>query len=149
LGLKGVMEQFIVQNYFNNVKRCKYIFERNLPREHSFSGVRASIANKCVVSLAEINCEGKRFLILSAAWTKPHYFVINAENYNITWIEGNVVDEVNFMKMYTVVTSLSNWIHNLCRIAGYKLIVDWARYGEYIKHTEAKQKMALLSSTCV
>lgn len=143
------MEQFIVQNYFKDVKRCKYIFENKLPREHSFSGIKASIANKCTVALAEIQCDGKRFLILSATWNSPHYFVINAENYNITWIQGTIVDDVSFMKMYTVIISLSTWIHNLSMISGYGLIVHWARCGEYIKHSVVKKQMALMSSTTV
>ena len=84
------MEEFIVQKYFTDVGRCKYLYEFNIPRNHSFSGVKASIPNKCSVELAILQFEQIEYLILQAKWTKPHYFIINTTTYNIMWIEGRI-----------------------------------------------------------
>ena len=140
------MEEFIVQTYFTDVKRCKYIYEFNIPRDHSFSGIKASIANRCNVELAELSFEGNDFLILAPTWTKPHYFIINTSNLNIMWTEGKVSEDIKFKKLYSVVTSLSNWIQTLRALARDELLVDWAKCGQFIKAGSAKKKLTKMGS---
>ena len=143
-----VMEEFIVQTYFTDVTRCKYIYEFNIPRDHSFSGLKASIANMCTVSLAELSFEGNRFLVLSACWTKPHYFIINTTNCNIMWTEGTQINEdLKFTKQYTVLTSLNSWISTLRALAKDQLLVEWAQCGRFIKPASAKKKLAKLAAS--
>ena len=136
------MEEFIVQKYFTDVGRCKYLYEFNIPRNHSFSGVKASIPNKCSVELAILQFDQIEYLILQAKWTKPHYFIINTNNYNIMWIEGRICDDIKFKKLYTVITSLSSWIQTLQALAEEEIIIKWVENGQYIKAGSAKKKLS-------
>ena len=138
------MEEFIAQQYFSDVKRCKYIFEYHLRRNHSFSSLKASIANKCSVDSTNLHFEGTEYLVLQVIWTKPHYFIINTKTYNIMWIEGRICDDVKFKRLYTVITSLSNWIHTLQALAEEEIINIWVEYGHYIKATSARKKLGKL-----
>ena len=138
------MEELIAQQYFSDVKRCKYIFECHLRRNHSFSSLKASIANKCSVDSTDLHFEGTEYLVLQVIWTKPHYFIINTKTYNIMWIEGRICDDVKFKRLYTVITSLSNWIHTLQALAEEEIINIWVEYGHYIKATSARKKLAKL-----
>lgn len=138
----------LIHSAFTDVKRSKYIYEFNTPRDHVFSGIKASIANKCSVALAEYPYEGVNFAILSVTWSKPHYFIINTLNSNVLWVEGkaNFDLENQFVKQYTLVTSLNNWIQTLRTLAKDELLVQWARCGKFIKPNNAKKTLAKMNS---
>ena len=141
------MEEFIVQTYFTDVERCKYIFEYDIPRTHCFSSKKASIPNKCSVKLANLLFEQIEYLILKVIWTRPHYFIINTKNHNIMWTEGRKSDDIKFKRLYTVITSLSKWIQNLIALAEEEVIISWVRSEQYIKAKYAKKKLSEMGLT--
>lgn len=135
------MEEYIVHSYFTDVKRSKYIYEANIPRGHSFSGLKASIANICEVQSTELTFQGQTFIILSACWTKPHFFVINTTNNNIMWAEGTASLDLNFKQKYSTFISLSKWIKTLQKLAHNQVVVEWARHDQFIKPKQAVKKL--------
>ena len=143
------MEEFIVQQYFTDVKRCKYIYESSGRRKHSFLGVDAilaNIVNRCAIELASLTVERTEYLILSVTWVKPHYFIINTKTYNILWAKGIVSSAISFKKKDATICSLSSFIQNLSFLAEEGVLVDWAKCEKFIKPTSAKKKLEKMRS---
>ena len=139
------MEQYIVQKYFKSVKRNKYLYQHSTPRVHLFSGMKASIANKASVALGGVRIDEVDYFILSVTWTKPHFFIINSQNSDTLWIEGDCSGEIRFNKLYSTITSLSNWVQTIRTLAVDGLLVKWAQCGQFVKASSAKKKLAQLT----
>ena len=134
------MEEHVVHTFFNEVTRSKYIYEYDISRTHSFSTVKASIANLCTVQSAELSLEGQNFIILSACWSKPHYFVINTKNCNIMWTEGTANTSIKFKTKYSTIISLSTWIKTLQKLGKNQILIEWTKSSKFIGHKEAIKK---------
>jgi hypothetical protein len=138
-------EEQVLQTLFSSMYKCRYLVSEGCPEKYTFSGMAASIANRCAVEvLRDIKGpHGESFAVLSACWSKPHYFVINKTTNDVTWVRGDLrapfVDW--FEKLYTTVTSLSHWVSIIRDLALDKLLVAWVNNGHFLSIKAARKNL--------
>ena len=138
-------EEQILQMLFSSMHKCRYLVSEGCPEKYTFSGLAASVANRCTVEvLKDIEGpHGDSFAVLSARWSKPHYFVINKTTNDVTWVRGDLQPPFvgRFEKLYTTVTSLSHWASTIRDLALDKLLVAWVENGQFISVKAARKKL--------
>ena len=137
-------EEQVLRMLFGSMHRCRYLVSDGCLEEYSFSGLSASIANRCTVEvLRDIKVHGESFTVVSACWSKPHYFVINKTTNDVTWVKGDLKTPYmdHFEKLYIIVTSLSNWVSIIRDLALEKLLVAWVENREFVPVKTARKKL--------
>merc|ERR1712137_1016226 len=137
------MAEELMQKLFTSIDRCRYLVEEGEQAEKiSFKSMKAKFAGTCTVERAPLSFQDERFLLISATWSKPHYFLVTTENSNVYWIKGQLSTQYagQMEKIFSVFTSLSSWAAFMRDLSLANLVIPWIIEGENCSFSDAKKR---------